>query len=233
MRMHMSRLLAPVIFFFAASGVCAQGVEWAGSVGISYHGHDFEDPLPWWDASAQAFPSAMLHSEAPMAFVGGPLGRVLFFETGLRYTRLASKVDWQFDVSSSGQTFVGAFRIRQHYLAVPAWLRVQLGRLPVYLTGGPEFGFLILARKKSETFLPEAFRSSQTESVGDDLRRVNVALYGGVGVTLAKGARIYGRYGAGLNHVKKDPERTVLDSDWTTREVEIGFQWPLFGRKDP
>ena len=218
-----------VAFFFTATGVRAQGVEWGISAGVSFHGHTFDEPLPWWDTAGRLFPSFMLHAGAPMNFVEGPLGNILFFSTGLRYTRLGSRVDWETEVSSTGQVFTGAFKISQHYLALPIQLRLHLGRMPVFLLGGPEFGFLILAQKKSDTFTPEEFSSSQTENVREDIRPFNVSLYGGLGVLLKKNAKIYLRYGVGLNKAKKEAERTVLNTDWSTREIEFGVQLPVFG----
>ena len=219
------------LLFWSTSAASAQGIEWSIGAGASFHGHSFEEPLPWWDNSGQLFPSVRLHADVPMNFLEGPLGKMLYLSSGVRYTRLASKVDWEFEVSSNNQVFTGAFQIRQHYLAIPFNFRLHLGQLPVFLIGGPEFGFLMYAHKASDTFTPEEFSSSQTESVGGDLKRINVSLYGGAGVVFRKGLKAFVRYGAGLNQAKKDAERTVLDSDWTTKEIEFGVQLPVFGSK--
>jgi hypothetical protein len=205
----------------------AQGPVWSLSAGPSFHFQDFEEPLPWWETGGQLFPSLMVHVEFPMRFVEGPLGRHLHFSTGVRYVRLASRVDWEFEVSSSMDVFTGRFKISQHYLAVPLQLRVGLGKTPFFLLAGPELGILVLAQKKSDTLTPETFSSSQRENVGQDLHRLNISLYGGIGARLTDRISCYARYGAGLRGTKKDAERPVLDSDWRSREIEFGAQFKI------
>lgn len=202
----------------------AQGVQWSISGGSSYHFQEFDTPLPWWETAGLLFPSVMFHADIPMTFIEGPLGQKLFFSTGVRYVRLASRVDWRFEVSNSNDVFTGKFKISQHYLAAPMQFRLNMGKSPVFILAGPELGMLLFARKKSDTLTPVEFSSSQTEAVGKDLHRLNVSLYGGAGLRLNEQLRIYARYGAGLRNTKKDAERAVLDSDWRSREVEFAVE---------
>lgn len=205
----------------------AQSIQWSISAGPSYHIQEFETPLPWWETAGLLFPSVMLHAEIPMRFIEGPLGEKLFFSTGIRYVRLASRVDWRFEVSNNNDVFTGKFKISQHYLATPLQFRLNMGKSPVFLLGGPELGVLFSAKKKSDTLTPEEFSSSQTESVGKDLHRLNISLYGGAGLRLNNQLRIYARYGVGLRNTKKDAERAVLDSDWRSREIEFAVEFIL------
>ena len=141
----------------------SQFIQWGISASASIHELDFEAPLDFWDASNRSFPSVMLHMELPMRFVEGPLGKLLWLSSGVRYTRLASKVDFENEVGSGNQLFMGTFSINQHYLAIPVQFRLDLGKLPVFITAGPEFGVLVYANKVSETFTPVEFQSSDTK----------------------------------------------------------------------
>ena len=202
----------------------SQPIRWGISASASIHELDFEAPLDFWDASNRSFPSVMFHMELPMRFVEGPLGELLWLSSGVRYTRLASKVDFENEVGSGNQLFTGAFSINQHYLAIPVQFRLDLGKLPVFITAGPEFGVLVYANKVSETFTPVEFQSSDTRKITSDLKRVNTSLYGGVGVEFKRGVALFGRFGRGLNHVLKGGEQTVSVSDWLTNEFEIGLK---------
>lgn len=220
-------LFLALLIWGLPAGSSAQGIQWSISGGPSYHVQEFDTPLPWWDTAGQLFPSLMLHAELPMKFIEGPLGEKLFFSTGVRYVRLASRVDWRFEVNGSSDVFTGKFRINQHYLAVPLQLRLNLGKSPVFILGGPEAGILLLATKKSDTLTPEEFSSSQREAVGKDLHRLNISLYVGAGLRLNDQLRIYARYGAGMRDTKRDAERAVLDSDWRSREIEFAMEFIL------
>lgn len=228
-------LLACTLYLLAGGreAATAQPVKWGLVLSASYHVHDYESPLDFWDNAGLVFPALALRTEVPFSFVDGPLGEKLFLYSGIRYTRLASRIDWESGTANGGETFAGRFRIGQHYLAVPLQFRLALGNTPVSILAGPEFGFLLFARKVSDTLSPAEFRSSQTEGVGDDLNRVNVSLGGGVVVRLAGGLRATARYNAGLSNAKKSPERTVLVSDWTTKEFELGIEFIFNARKDP
>ena len=236
MRKHAVALFFLVLLCFngpSADRVFGQSLDWGLGVSTSFHNHTYESPLPWWDNSGLVFPSIMLRAELPMSFIEGPLGKKLFLRSGVRYTRLASRVNWEFDVESNAEPFTGKFSINQHFLAIPLQFRLEIGRTPVYLLGGPEFGFLLFARKKSETLTPAEFSSSMNEAVGEDINRVNIALGGGLGFKVNKQLRTFVRYNAGLRGAKKSPSRTVLDTDWQTKELEVGVEFNLNGRKDP
>ncbi len=211
----------------------AQGLQWGIGLSSSFHSHSYDAPLPWWDNSGLVFPSVMLRAELPLTFIEGPLGRKLYLRSGVRYTRLASRVNWEFDVESNPEPFTGKFSINQHYLAVPLQFRLEIGKTPVYLLGGPEFGFLLFAQKKSETLTPVEFSSSMNEGVGEDIHRVHVTLGGGVGFKVNKQIRTFVRYNAGLRGAKKSPSSTVLDTDWQTKELEVGVEFNFTGQKDP
>lgn len=211
----------------------AQPLNWGIGIASSFHSHDYESPLPWWDNSGLVFPSVMLRAELPMRFIEGPLGEKLHLRSGIRYTRLASRVDWEFDVTTNPEPFTGKFSINQHYLAVPVQFRLEIGNSPLYLLAGPEFGFLIFARKKSETITPEEFSSSMNEGVGSDIHTVNITLGGGIGYKINQQIRTFARYNAGLRNAKKSAGRTVLDSDWQTKEFEVGVEFNFNGKKDP
>ncbi|MFK7846303.1 MAG: porin family protein [Rhodothermales bacterium] len=228
-------LMTPAVFPNAAliQSAEAQKIDWGISISSSFHQHEYEEPLAWWDNAGRVFPSVMLRSELPLSFIEGPLGKKLFLRTGVRYTRLASRVNWQFDVANTAEPFTGKFGISQHYLTIPLQFRLEIGRTPVYLLAGPEFGFLIFANKKSETLTPVEFESTQTESVGNDINVINLALGGGLGVQLSSRLRSFVRYSAGLSDAKKSADRTVLDTDWRTKEIEVGIEFAFSGRKDP
>lgn len=202
----------------------SQSIQWGVSSSVSIHALDFEEPLDFWEASNRTFPTAMLHMDIPLEFIDGPLGKILWLRSGARYTRLASRVDFETQLGQGNQLFTGAFYINQHYLAIPVQLRLDLGKLPVFLIAGPEFGILLFANRKSETFSPEESRSSDTRSITSDLRLINTSLYGGLGVSLGRGFALFGRYGQGVGEVLKGGERTVSVSDWLTKEFEIGLK---------
>ncbi len=214
------------------SGVTAR-LRWGVVVSSSYHMHEYDTPLDFWDNAGLLFPSVMIRGELPMSFIEGPLGKKLYLRSGIRYTRLASRINWQQDTANNAQTFSGRFRISQHYLAVPVHFRLVLGRTPVYFLAGSEVGFLLFATKKSETLTPLEFQSSQTEGVGGDINLVHVSLSGGIGVQLSSRLRTFVRYNKGLSNAKKSAEKTVLVTDWQTKEVEVGVEFIFAGRKDP
>ena len=206
----------------------AQPIEFGIGVSASVHRHVYEEPLEFWDNSQLVFPSVTLKAEIPMSIVGGPLAKKLFLRSGLRYTRLASQVDWAQTTSpgdTEGQVFSGQFSINQHYVALPLQLRLVIGNSPVFLMVGPEFGLLLFAVKKSDTLTPVEFKTSQKEAVGDDIKRFHAALSGGLGVQFSDRMRSYVRYSEGLGASKKDDQRTVLVTDWHTREVEVGVEF--------
>ena len=211
----------------------AQSIQLSGSVTASFHSHQFDEPLPWWDNAGLLFPSLSFNAQVPMHFIGGPLSRKLFFRTGLRYTRLASRVDWQSEVTNNGEAFTGKFQISQHYLLVPVQLKLTLGNSPVFLFGGPEFGLLLFANKDSDTLTPVEFKSSQSENVGEDINTVHISLGGGIGARLSPQLISFARYTVGMSNAKKDAERTVLDTDWRTKEIEFGVEFLFKKRKDP
>ena len=217
-------LLVIILCFFGASAVNAQSVVWGVSTSASIHDLDFESPLPWWESSGLIFPAVALHAELPMQFIEGPLGKNLWFSTGLRYVRLASRVDFELELGQDNQLFTGEFQINQHYLAVPLQLRLDLGRLPVYLLAGPEVDVLIAANRKSETFTPVESRSSDSKNGTNDLKRINIAIYGGIGAHLGGNVDFFAKYGRGTNGVLKSGEQTFSDSDWVNKEIEIGLK---------
>ncbi len=231
MNRHIILLL--FISIISTPQIFAQSITFSGSISASYHSHQYDQPLPWWDNAGLVFPSISLNGEIPMAFVGGPLAEQLFFRSGLRYTRLASRVDWESDVMTNGEAFTGTFQISQHYLLLPIQFRLDMGNTPVFLFGGPEFGLLLFAKKDSDTLTPVEFRSSQSESVGRDINTFHVALGGGVGAKLSTNIRSFFRFNVGMNKAKKDDERTVLDTDWSTKEIEFGMEFVFRTRKDP
>lgn len=202
-----------------------QSIKWGVSIGSSIHDLEFEAPLEIWDATSnRVFPTAMLHAEIPMRFIDGPLGEILWLSSGIRYTRLASKVGFETELGSGNQLFTGAFQINQHYLAIPVQFRLDLGQWPVYITIGPEFGILVFANRKSETFTPVESRSSDTRNITSDLKLVNTSIYGGVGFRVVDGVVLFGRYGQGLSEVLKPGENNLNVSDWLTNEFEIGLK---------
>lgn len=209
----------------STSGGDSKSVALSIVVSGSYHKHDYDMPLSFWENGPLVFPSAGVIANIPFTFVEGPLGKILSLRTGLRYTRLASGVT--FESVNGGQTFSGKFRIGQNLLALPVQFQLNLGKTPVSIFAGPEFGFLLFARKKSETLQPVEFKTSQTEVVSSDLRRFHAALGGGISVRAFSRGQVFVRYNAGLSHAKKDPERTVSSSDWKTSEFEVGLELNL------
>ncbi len=209
--------------------VNGQGTRWGISGAISFHRFDYVDPLPWWEESSQSFPAIGVYMEWPMHFIEGPLGNILRFNTGLRYARLASKVDFALVLGDEDQEFTGAFRINQHYLLLPAQLELFLGRAPVYLMAGPEVGFLLTAGRISETFTPEEFRDRRSQTISRDLKRVSVFLYGGAGVRLSKRLSTFVRFGSALGRALKEGERSFVDNDWTSKELSAGLKLDLGG----
>ena len=218
-----------VIFLCGIGHVNAQPVQWGISASSSFHELDFDDPLPWWESSGLTFPAIGVSMEWPMQFIEGPLGNILWLKSGIRLVRLATKVDFELELGEDNQLFTGAFRIRQYYASIPVQFRLDLGQAPVYVLVGPEFGVLLTANRTSETFTPVASRASSTQQIGGELRRINISIYGGIGVHIYKGIDLFGQYGRGVNQVLKPGEQTISDSDWSTRELEIGLKVD-FGR---
>ena len=159
-----------------------------------------------------------------MQFIEGPLGERLSFGAGLRYVRLSSKVDFELMLGEQDQLFTGAFTYNQYYLAIPLQLELNMWSLPLYVMGGPEVGILLTASRISKTFTPEESRSTQKINVTEDLRPINVSIYGGVGVRINRQIGAFARYGNGLSSVLKGGDQTVSSSDWSTREFEIGVK---------
>ena len=217
-------VLVLILVFGGTSVINAQSIQWGASASASIHELDFDSPLPWWSSSELVFPSFALHAEMPMQFIEGPLGKVLWFSTGIRYARLASKVDFELELGQENQLFTGAFQINQHIVGIPIQFRLDLGQLPVYLLAGPEVDLLITANRSSETFTPVESRSSDTKQGTNDLKRINIAIYGGIGIHLIKGVDLFGKYGRGTSGALKTGEQTFSDSDWINEEVEIGLK---------
>ena len=146
----MVRIILLVLFLnLVQCGISwSQPIQWGGSVGISVHELEFEEPLDFWDATNRTFPAVMVHIELPMRFIEGPLGKLLWLSSGVRYTRLASKVEFETELGAGNQLFTGAFQINQHYLAIPFQFRLDLGKLPVYIIAGPEVGILGICKSK-------------------------------------------------------------------------------------
>lgn len=217
-----------------SNGAKAQSIQWSAGATASIHNHVYDAPLDIWDNAGLVFPSIGIHGEYLMTFVGGPLGRRLYLRSGIRYTRLASQVDWVNNVTGNQtQVFSGQFSIRQHYAVIPLHFRVAVGNTPLSVHFGPSFGILLFATKKSDTFTPVEFSTSQHEAVGEDVNRINVMLSGGLSVQLTRQIRALLQYNAGMSNAKKSADRTVLVTDWQTQEFEIGLEFAFPGRKDP
>ena len=191
---------------------------------MSIHELDFDAPLPWWSPDGLVFPSAALHAEVPLQFLEGPLGNILWFSSGIRYVRIASKVDLELELGESNQLFTGEFQTNQHYAAIPIHLRLDLGRLPVYIHGGPEVQILIAANRTSKTFTPVESRATSTTNLASNLKRINLSIYGGLGVHLGDRLDLVAKIGRGANGALKGGEQTVSDSDWTNKEIEVGLK---------
>ncbi|MDZ4699866.1 MAG: outer membrane beta-barrel protein [Rhodothermales bacterium] len=189
--------------------------------GASYQQLALDAPLPEWSDTGLLFPTGLVFAEWPLSGIDGPLGERLHVVSGLRYNRQSGQIDWAFVVGAPAQEFTGTFTLKQHFVSVPLWLRLDLGRSPLFVLAGPEVGLLVGAKKESRTLTPEASRSSQEVAVGDELRRVNVALRGGLGAAITPRLRLVASYVAGLSPAKRDAEQPVLISDWQTRELEL------------
>ncbi len=205
----------------------AQGVRWGVAAGASLQRLALEEPLPEWDDTGLVFPTLMAYMERSLTGIDGPLGRRLHLLAGIRYNRQAGRIDWTFTVGQPPQQFEGQFTLRQHYVSVPVWLRLDLGGSPLFLVAGPEVGVLVAANKESQTLAPVASRSDRTESVADQLRRMHVALRGGVGAALTPRVRLLAVLGVGLSDIKDGVEQTVLVTDWRTREWEVMLMYRL------
>ena len=213
-----------LICFLHPSNIKAQSIQWGVSASMSIHELDFDAPLPWWSPSGLIFPAATLHAELPLRFIEGPLGNMLWLSSGIRYVRIASRVDLELELGESNQLFTGEFQTNQHYAAIPVQLRLDLGTLPVYLQGGPEVQILIAANRVSKTFTPEESRATTRTNLASNLKRVNLSIYGGIGVHLGDRVDLVAKIGQGAKGALRGGEQTVSDSDWTNKEIEVGLK---------
>ncbi|MEZ4698860.1 MAG: porin family protein [Rhodothermales bacterium] len=205
----------------------AQPFRWGVGAGASYQQLVLDAPLPQWSDEGLVFPTLLVFGEAPLSRIEGPLGRRLHLGGGLRYNRQAGRIAWTFEVSESMQTFSGTFTIKQHYVSIPLWLRLDLGDSPLFLTAGPEASLLVAARKESRTDTPASARSRRDDAVAEQLNRLGVALRAGAGVRLGGRARAVLTYCGGLTSAKKNADQPVLVSDWQNREWAFELLYSL------
>lgn len=107
------------------------------------------------------------------------------------------------------------FTLGTYYLSVPLRVQVQVARNGFYVAGGPEIGYLLSAR--GTTTAESTPADPRKESFTSSMRRVNVALGGGIGMPLTLGQRSFSIqlfYARGLFDVGGDAvQSTVRTSD--------------------
>lgn len=229
-RWYPGRLLSGILLITGlapASTVFAQPLRWGAGAGASYQHLVLDAPLPEWSDEGLLFPTVFAFAETRLSGVDGPLGRRLHAGAGLRYQRLSGNIRWQFSVGEPAQTFAGDFTIKQHLLALPLWLRLDLGGSPLFLQAGPEPAWVAGASKESRTDTPAEARSARTDAVASQLKRLVMGVRLGAGTRVGARAHIVGSYYAGLTSAKKNAEQPVLVSDWQNRAFEIAMLFYL------
>ena len=190
----------------------AQPLQIGILVGGGHSSLSYSDPLDGWSESGKLAVDAMV-------FTIIPLGPGFEVQTGLRYSRIGNDVD--FEVVNPPVS--GNFGITQHYLSVPARLRYPFRDTPVYVMAGPEADYLL-----SAAISQHAQGTSQSSSITQSLRRLNLVVTGGVGYVILAGERrlyIEGLYGHGFTNVADSDQWT---SNWTTREITLNVGLLLF-----
>lgn len=102
-----------------------------------------------------------------------------------------------------GATTVTNYTTQLNYVQVPLLLKVTFG--PLYVEGGPQFGYLVQANENGTVQVRNstgnvAFRDVDQSST-DNYKRGDFALCAGLGLRLGKVVRVGGRFVAGLNDI--------------------------------
>ncbi|MDO7884541.1 porin family protein [Hymenobacter cheonanensis] len=102
-----------------------------------------------------------------------------------------------------GATTVTNYTTQLNYIQVPVLLKLTFG--PVYVEGGPQFGYLVAANEDGMVQVRNssgnvAFASVDQASTGN-YKRGDFALCAGVGLKLGSVVRVGGRFVAGLNDI--------------------------------
>ena len=120
--------------------------------------------------------------------------------------------------------------------------RLALARLQLdvaFGVGGDVFPQVAVCRVVLTHQFLSGFQGHGGRILGDERQFLHLSqllgllLSGGLGVQWSTHLRSFVRYSAGLSKAKKNAERTVLVTDWQTKEFEIGVEIILTGRKDP
>ena len=168
------------------------------------------------------------------SFTGGavvefPIGGRFACTTGLRYVQQGNKVEVAVTTLPRVE---GEFRIMQNYLAVPVLLEFhQLAASGFFLSVGPEVGFLLSGRVKSEQAVfglgVPPTHIEESRDISNELEDVNVTIDGGAGVAFPLYSHVgivQLRYSHGVTSpAKKDHWAT----DWSTQGIEFlaGMRW--------
>jgi hypothetical protein len=143
------------------------------------------------------------------AFALWPITHVLAIQPEVAYTQR------RFSVKDTVGTFSATEK--WDWMEVPILARVSLwraGRRTVYVVGGPGFEFLLRAKEDA---------AGTTSDVKDDVRRFDVSIVGGAGISMGKFG-IEARYDAGLKDLNKDNN---LGDDLTvkSRTLRVDLTW--------
>lgn len=196
-------LYLAVAVFVLIGDAGAQSVRFGIEAGPSYVSFNFEDDLASKDASGRFSAAGMIFAEIR---AGG-----VVLQPALRLARLGFKRPQDEQASPHRSTFT----LGTYYLSMPLRVQVQLNRKGFYVAGGPEIGYLLSAR--GTTAADARHADPRKESFTSSMRRVNVALGGGIGMPITMGQRSFSVqlfYAHGLFDVGGDAARsTVRTSD--------------------
>ncbi len=196
-----------------------------GSASLSYDaGPPYTEliGIPEWDTRPRLCYSIL-------AFVQVPISKSLSLLSGLRLSQVGDKA------SHSNSTY--RREKRQQYLSVPIRIRYNLFDSPIYVSAGPEFGYLIRAVSTWEAPSPYPPYPQTDKKFNGFLKRINVVLGAGIGASYKIfGRRMYAQvyHNEGVTGNIRDIEgqrfgiRRIGGYNWRTRETTLNIGY-LFG----
>lgn len=130
------------------------------------------------------------------AFANVPVAKSFSIQPEILYTQYGAK----HEETTPGMTL--SYTAKLDYIAVPVMF--QYNATPeFFLEAGPEFGFLVSAKTKSEAVV-SGVKASNTENIKSELNGFNFGLGLGAGYYFTKNIGITARYVAGFTDIAKD-----------------------------
>lgn len=171
--------------------------------GVGYSAYDYSNPVDIWDVGGDVSFNSMI-------FGLMSLNPQISIQSGLRYSRLGNHVD------IIGDENTGHFKVKLNYLSLPLRVRYTFAEVPIYLTVGPEPGYLLSAESLITTG-----NVTNSDIITGDLNRFDLALYVGSGVLFKVGGNqlfIQAGFERGITGVA---ESENWASNWFVNEVSL------------